>query len=93
MTTLSRKGCEGQHDHQLTEHICGRPLGICFNEVTNELYIVDAYMGLLKVGPEGGLATSIATHAQGTLCYSPMVWTSTNSMDPFISLTAVLFIK
>ncbi|WRX23239.1 Strictosidine synthase, partial [Theobroma cacao] len=70
-------------------HICGRPLGICFNEVTNELYIVDAYMGLLKVGPEGGLATSIATHAQGTLCYSPMVWTSTNSMDPFISLTAI----
>ncbi|XWS43057.1 hypothetical protein CRYUN_Cryun16bG0068600 [Craigia yunnanensis] len=64
MTSPNREGCEGQHDHHLTEHICGRPLGICFSEATGDLYIADAYMGILKVGPEGGFATRIATHAQ-----------------------------
>ncbi|GLT28725.1 hypothetical protein SLA2020_036350 [Shorea laevis] len=60
-----REGCEGAHDHHQTEHICGRPLGMCFNERTGELYIADAYLGLRKVGPEGGVSTPIATHAQG----------------------------
>ncbi|XP_078154914.1 protein STRICTOSIDINE SYNTHASE-LIKE 3-like [Carex rostrata] len=48
-----------------TEHICGRPLGLRFNKKTGDLYIADAYFGLLKVGPEGGLATSLATEADG----------------------------
>jgi len=48
-----------------TEHICGRPLGLRFDKKTGELYIADAYLGLLKVGPEGGLATSLATEAEG----------------------------
>ncbi|XP_022744254.1 protein STRICTOSIDINE SYNTHASE-LIKE 2-like [Durio zibethinus] len=65
-TSPKREGCEGQHDHRETEQNCGRPLGICFSEATGDLYIADAYMGLLKVGPEGGLATRIATHAQGS---------------------------
>ncbi|KAK2975293.1 hypothetical protein RJ640_026801 [Escallonia rubra] len=47
------------------EHICGRPLGLRFDRKTGDLYIADAYMGLMKVGPEGGLATSLATEAQG----------------------------
>jgi len=48
-----------------TEHICGRPLGLRFDKKTGELYIADAYLGLLKVGPEGGLATSLATETEG----------------------------
>ncbi|KAJ4978985.1 hypothetical protein NE237_009765 [Protea cynaroides] len=47
------------------EHICGRPLGLRFYKKTGELYIADAYFGLLKVGPEGGLATPLATEAEG----------------------------
>lgn len=47
------------------EHICGRPLGLRFDKKTGDLYIADAYFGLLKVGPEGGLATSLATEAEG----------------------------
>ncbi|RVW36000.1 Protein strictosidine synthase-like 2 [Vitis vinifera] len=48
------------------EHICGRPLGLSFSELTGELYIADAYMGLLVVGPNGGLASTVASEAQGT---------------------------
>ncbi|KAJ8749987.1 hypothetical protein K2173_013902 [Erythroxylum novogranatense] len=48
------------------EHICGRPLGLRFNKKTGDLYIADAYFGLMKVGPEGGLATSLTTEAEGT---------------------------
>ncbi|KAF3656233.1 Protein STRICTOSIDINE SYNTHASE-LIKE 13 [Capsicum annuum] len=44
---------------------CGRPLGLRFNKKTGDLYIADAYYGLLVVGPEGGVATSLATHVEG----------------------------
>ncbi|XP_050234703.1 protein STRICTOSIDINE SYNTHASE-LIKE 3-like [Mercurialis annua] len=47
------------------EHICGRPLGLRFNKKTGDLYIADAYFGLMKVGPEGGLATSLVKEAEG----------------------------
>ncbi|KAM7528249.1 hypothetical protein LguiB_031659 [Lonicera macranthoides] len=47
------------------EHICGRPLGLRFDKKTGDLYIADAYLGLLKVGPEGGLATSLTIEAEG----------------------------
>lgn len=47
------------------EHICGRPLGLRFDKKTGDLYIADAYFGLMKVGPEGGLATSLVTEAEG----------------------------
>uniref|UniRef100_A0A0D9WFP5 Strictosidine synthase conserved region domain-containing protein n=1 Tax=Leersia perrieri TaxID=77586 RepID=A0A0D9WFP5_9ORYZ len=47
------------------ESLCGRPLGIRFFRKTGELYIADAYMGLMKVGPEGGEAQVIATEADG----------------------------
>eukprot|EP00250_Pteridium_aquilinum_P008444 c17947_g1_i1 orf=87-1343(-) len=42
------------------EHICGRPLGLRFNKRTGDLYIADAYLGLLSVGPNGGQAESLA---------------------------------
>uniref|UniRef100_A0A0D9V4K7 Strictosidine synthase conserved region domain-containing protein n=1 Tax=Leersia perrieri TaxID=77586 RepID=A0A0D9V4K7_9ORYZ len=47
------------------ESICGRPLGIRFFRKTGELYIADAYMGLMKVGSDGGEAHVIATAADG----------------------------
>lgn len=61
MHLISRNGCQGSHDHEELEHICGRPLGLRFNKRTEDLYIADAYMGLLVVGPNGGLATKIST--------------------------------
>ncbi|GER32735.1 calcium-dependent phosphotriesterase superfamily protein [Striga asiatica] len=44
---------------------CGRPLGLRFDKRSGELYIADAYYGLLVVGPDGGLATQVATQAGG----------------------------
>ncbi|KAK4782049.1 hypothetical protein SAY86_016151 [Trapa natans] len=44
------------------EKQCGRPLGLRFNHETGDLYIADAYYGLLVVGAEGGLASPLATH-------------------------------
>jgi sugar lactone lactonase YvrE len=48
------------------EDICGRPLGLRFDKKNGDLYIVDAYLGLNVVGPAGGLATQLATEAEGT---------------------------
>ncbi|KAK4375848.1 hypothetical protein RND71_006525 [Anisodus tanguticus] len=47
------------------EHICGRPLGLRFDKRTGDLYIADAYFGVMKVGPEGGVAESLTTEAEG----------------------------
>ncbi|KAH9727531.1 protein STRICTOSIDINE SYNTHASE-LIKE 13 [Citrus sinensis] len=47
------------------EKWCGRPLGLRFNKDTGDLYIADAYYGLLVVGSKGGLATPLATQAGG----------------------------
>ncbi|XP_021291590.1 protein STRICTOSIDINE SYNTHASE-LIKE 13 [Herrania umbratica] len=47
------------------EKWCGRPLGLRFNKESGDLYIADAYYGLLMVGPDGGLATPLATHVEG----------------------------
>ncbi|CAA7053331.1 unnamed protein product [Microthlaspi erraticum] len=55
----------GLLDYLKDEHICGRPLGLRFDKRTGDLYIADAYFGIMKVGPEGGLATSLTTEADG----------------------------
>jgi sugar lactone lactonase YvrE len=47
------------------EHVCGRPLGLRFNKKTGELWIADAYLGILKVGPEGGQTEAVVTHIDG----------------------------
>ncbi|KAJ4968704.1 hypothetical protein NE237_015405 [Protea cynaroides] len=47
------------------EHKCGRPLGLRFHRETGNLYIADAYYGIMVVGPEGGIATPLATHVEG----------------------------
>jgi len=44
---------------------------------TGDLYIADAYFGLLKVGPEGGLATSLTTEAEGV----PLKFTNDLDID------------
>lgn len=48
------------------EKDCGRPLGLRFDKETGDLYIADAYYGLLVVGPQGGLATQLTNQVQGT---------------------------
>ncbi|CAM0884608.1 unnamed protein product [Alopecurus aequalis] len=47
-----------------TESMCGRPLGLAFHK-SGDLYIADAYKGLMRVGPEGGEAEVLATGAGG----------------------------
>ncbi|CAM0882269.1 unnamed protein product [Alopecurus aequalis] len=47
------------------ESICGRPLGVRFYRKTGELYIADAYLGLMKVGPDGGETEVLAKEADG----------------------------
>ncbi|XWS69550.1 hypothetical protein CRYUN_Cryun04dG0188300 [Craigia yunnanensis] len=59
-----RKICDGSTNPDL-EAICGRPLGLKFNHATCNLYIADAYFGLLVVGPDGGVAQQLATSAEG----------------------------
>ncbi|KAI3470146.1 hypothetical protein Pfo_026809 [Paulownia fortunei] len=45
------------------ESKCGRPLGLRLDRKSGNLYIADAYYGLMVVGPQGGLASPLATHA------------------------------
>jgi hypothetical protein len=47
------------------ESICGRPLGVRFYRKTGDLYIADAYLGLMMVGPNGGEAQVVAKEADG----------------------------
>ncbi|KAM5567558.1 protein STRICTOSIDINE SYNTHASE-LIKE 10 [Rosa sericea] len=62
--TRPRKICDGSTDNT-TEPICGRPLGLKFNPKTCELYIADAYFGLLKIGRNGGRPQQLATSLNG----------------------------
>ncbi|KAG2593304.1 protein STRICTOSIDINE SYNTHASE-LIKE 10-like [Panicum virgatum] len=48
-----------------TESMCGRPLGLQFHVGTGDLYIADAYLGLMRVGPSGGEAEVLASGADG----------------------------
>uniref|UniRef100_A0A8I6YBM7 Strictosidine synthase conserved region domain-containing protein n=1 Tax=Hordeum vulgare subsp. vulgare TaxID=112509 RepID=A0A8I6YBM7_HORVV len=48
-----------------TEGLCGRPLGLAFHRKSGDLYIADAYKGLMRVGPDGGEAEVLATSADG----------------------------
>ncbi|KAG7565989.1 Strictosidine synthase conserved region [Arabidopsis suecica] len=54
-TASNRQECVRPFAPEL-EHVCGRPLGLRFDKKTGDLYIADAYFGLLVVGPAGGLA-------------------------------------
>ncbi|XP_021903012.1 protein STRICTOSIDINE SYNTHASE-LIKE 10-like isoform X2 [Carica papaya] len=59
-----RQSCTQPSFPQL-EHICGRPLGVMFEKKSGDLYIDDCYLGLMVVGPEGGLAKQLAIEAEG----------------------------
>ncbi|KAE8780697.1 putative Strictosidine synthase [Hordeum vulgare] len=50
---------------QDTEGLCGRPLGLAFHRKSGDLYIADAYKGLMRVGPDDGEAEVLATSAGG----------------------------
>ncbi|CAL4936604.1 unnamed protein product [Urochloa decumbens] len=50
---------------EVTESQCGRPLGLRFHENSGNLYVADAYKGLMRVGPGGGEATVLVTEADG----------------------------
>ncbi|XP_040383699.1 protein STRICTOSIDINE SYNTHASE-LIKE 10-like [Oryza brachyantha] len=47
------------------ESVCGRPLGLQFHRRTGDMYVADAYLGLMRVGRRGGLAEVVATEAGG----------------------------
>lgn len=45
------------------ESVCGRPLGLQFHHASGDLYVADAYLGLLRVPARGGLAKVVTTEA------------------------------
>ncbi|XP_028803450.1 protein STRICTOSIDINE SYNTHASE-LIKE 10-like isoform X2 [Neltuma alba] len=57
-----RKLCDGSTDPN-KEPTCGRPLGLKFDRKTCNLYIADAYFGLLMVETNGGVAKQLAISA------------------------------
>ncbi|CAM0874351.1 unnamed protein product [Alopecurus aequalis] len=44
---------------------CGRPLGVQFHHKTGNMYVADAYKGLMRVGPGGGEATVLFNEVGG----------------------------
>lgn len=57
--------CDGISDFSILQETCGRPLGLSFCYQTGELFIADAYLGLVKVPFYGGAATQLVADAQG----------------------------
>ncbi|GAU19000.1 hypothetical protein TSUD_193380 [Trifolium subterraneum] len=51
--------CDGFADFSVGQAICGRPLGLGFNHHTGDLYVADAYFGLVKVSPGGENVTRL----------------------------------
>ncbi|KAL8493817.1 hypothetical protein ACS0TY_024835 [Phlomoides rotata] len=64
VTSSKREACS-LASNPATEHVCGRPLGLGFHKKTGYLYIADAYLGLLVVGPDGGVASPLVTQVEG----------------------------
>ncbi|XBI33120.1 hypothetical protein VPH35_056483 [Triticum aestivum] len=53
------------------ESRCGRPLGLRFNQNSGDLYVADAYKGLMRVAPGGGEATVLVNQVDGfPLCFT-----------------------
>ncbi|GAY64998.1 hypothetical protein CUMW_237840 [Citrus unshiu] len=72
-----RRICDGTSS-TILEPLCGRPLGIKFNPVTCDLYIADAYFGLMVVGRNGGPAKQLASSAERI----PFRFTNALDIDP-----------
>ena len=64
---MSRNGklCDGLSGDKLEDR-CGRPLGLKFNTKTGDLYIADAYYGLMVVGGGGGVAETVSGGSKET---------------------------
>ncbi|XP_020235972.1 protein STRICTOSIDINE SYNTHASE-LIKE 2 isoform X2 [Cajanus cajan] len=70
--------CGGACDeHPKKEHICGRPLGLCFSIPSSDLYIADAYKGLVVVGLNGGTARRLISTVKG----EPLAFTNGLDVD------------
>ncbi|MED6110364.1 hypothetical protein PIB30_042153 [Stylosanthes scabra] len=74
----NKEMCDGLTDFSDLQTRCGRPLGLGFNNQTNELYVADAYFGLVKIGPNGGAPTQLVRDVQGT----PLIFTDALDVDP-----------
>lgn len=72
----SLEKCRGSQNPN-REHECGRPLGLKFNEKTGDLYIADAYHGLMVVRPGETIARVVATEAGGI----PLRFTNSVEID------------
>lgn len=59
------------------ERLCGRPLGLKFNKATCDLYIADAYFGLMVVGRHGGIAKRVVASVEGV----PLQFTNALDID------------
>ncbi|TMW87029.1 hypothetical protein EJD97_020513 [Solanum chilense] len=60
----TKKRCDGTND-PISQLVCGRPYGLGFYDKTGDLYITDAYYGLVMAKPSGGLVTPVATSFEG----------------------------
>ncbi|XP_039146660.1 protein STRICTOSIDINE SYNTHASE-LIKE 10-like [Dioscorea cayenensis subsp. rotundata] len=56
--------CAGSQDKE-KENICGRPLGLEFNNKTGDLFVADAYKGLLKATQDERILKPVVTSAEG----------------------------
>lgn len=87
----NRKLCDGSTNPDL-EPTCGRPLGLKFNPATGDLYIADAYFGLLSIGPSGGVAKQLATSAQGVpFRFTNALDIDNNTGEVFFTDSSILF--
>ena len=60
----NKESCGGSRQKS-REHICGRPLGLEFHHETGDLYVADAYLGLLAISSDGTHTRIVATSADG----------------------------
>ena len=70
--------CNGIADFSAIQARCGRPLGLSFDSRTGNLYIADAYFGLMRVCSKGGTATQLVSNVQGR----PLRFTYALDIDP-----------
>uniref|UniRef100_A0A0E0PG39 Strictosidine synthase conserved region domain-containing protein n=1 Tax=Oryza rufipogon TaxID=4529 RepID=A0A0E0PG39_ORYRU len=69
-TTRSVSVCSPEKKLVVPESVCGRPLGLQFHHASGDLYVADAYLGLLRVPARGGLAKVVTTEAIDILHYT-----------------------
>uniref|UniRef100_J3MX15 Strictosidine synthase conserved region domain-containing protein n=1 Tax=Oryza brachyantha TaxID=4533 RepID=J3MX15_ORYBR len=57
--------CAPEKKLVVPESVCGRPLGLQFHHASGDLYVADAYLGLMRAPARGGLAGGVAPGAAG----------------------------